>query len=78
MCRFEMKPIAPIGIGKRRRISVNGKRVYVIVTRDEEGRARASWTMPHENMVTPPGKRRISPHEAQQIKAAIKKLLKEV
>lgn len=66
------------GDGKRRRIIVNGKRIYVIATRGENGRARVSWTMPHENRKTMPGRRRISPHEAQAIKATIKKLLKEI
>lgn len=66
------------GDGKRRRIIVNGKRIYVIATRGENGRVRVSWTMPHENRKTMPGRRRISPHEAQAIKATIKKLLKEI
>lgn len=66
------------GDGKRRRIIVNGKRIYVIATRGENGRARVSWTMPHENRKTMPGRRRISPHEAQAIKATIKKLLKDI
>ena len=66
------------GDGKRRRIIVNGKRIYVIATRGEDGRARVSWTMPHENRKSIPGRRRISPREAQVIKAVIKKLLKEI
>lgn len=66
------------GEGKRRRIIVNGKRIYVIATRGEDGRVRVSWTMPHENRKATPGRRRISPHEAQAIKATIKKLLKEI
>lgn len=70
--------IKPMGTGKRRRVTVNGKRIYVIATRDEDGKARASWTMPHENRKSMPGHRRISPHEAQSIKAAIMKLLKEI
>lgn len=70
--------IKQTGTGKRRRIIVNGKRIYVIATRDEDGNARASWTMPHENRKQMPGKRPLSPYEAQEIKAAIKKLLKEI
>lgn len=66
------------GDGKRRRIIVNGKRIYVIATRGEDGKARVSWTMPHENRKTMPGRRRISQHEAQAIKDVIKKLLKEI
>ena len=66
------------GDGKRRCIIVNGKRIYVIATRGEDGKARVLWTMPHENRKIMPGRRRISPHEAQEIKATIKKLLKEI
>lgn len=70
--------ITPAGTGKRRRIIVNGKRIYVLVTRDEDGRVRASWTMPAENRQAPTGKRRISPYEAAEIKKTIIKLVKEV
>ncbi len=64
--------------GKRRRVYINGQRVYVIVTRGADGRYSASWTMPHENRKTLPGKRRISPYEAGVIKATIQKLMKEI
>ena len=65
------------GTGKRRRIIVNGQRVYVVVTREADGTARANWTMPHDNRKQLVG-RRISPYEAQLIKATIQKLLREV
>lgn len=70
--------ITPAGTGKRRRIIVNGKRIYVLVTRDEAGIVRASWTMPAENRKENAGKRRISPYEAGEIKRTIIKLVKEV
>lgn len=65
------------GTGKRRKIIVNGQRVYVVVTREADGTVRANWTMPHENRKQLSG-RRISPYEAQLIKTTIQKLLKEV
>lgn len=66
-------------VGKRRRrVLINGKRVYVIVTRGIDGRCAATWTMPHEKWKGLPGKRRISPYEAGIIRDTIRKLLKEV
>ena len=66
-----------IGVGKRRRVTVNGKRIYVIVTAEPGAKPRVSWTMPHENRAQITG-RRISPHEARQIKAVIQRLIKEI
>ena len=66
-----------IGTGKRRRVTVNGKRIYVIATVEPGFKPRVSWTMPHENRAQITG-RRISPHEARQIKAVIQKLIMEI
>lgn len=67
------------GIGNRYRVTIGaGKRLYIIATRNAEGRVRVTWTMPAENRRSDYRGRRISPAEAMQLKTLIRAILEQL
>ena len=67
------------GDGSRYRVTIGeGKRVYIIATRDASGRAKVLWTMPSENRRADYRGRRISPAEAQDLKKNILTILEQI
>ena len=67
------------GDGARYRVTIGaGKRLYIIATRNAEGRASVTWTMPAENRRSDYHGRRISPAEARELKHLIQTILEQL